>query len=103
MNGNDDAHKWFENHSNYVRESDMPEYAWECFKEAAIDYEPFHDEDGERLPEYEDDKLDESKEWTEYCNDFCSALEGIQEECRVWDACGRDPYAYYGVSRSDFA
>ena len=103
MNGSDDAYRWFTNNEGYVSESDMCEYAWDCFIEAAVDYEPYHDEDGERLPEFVDDKLDSTKEWQAYCADFCASLESMQDEAREWERCGRDPYAYYGVSRSDFA
>tara|TARA_R110002051_G_scaffold319845_1_gene404341 strand:+ start:2005 stop:2319 length:315 start_codon:yes stop_codon:yes gene_type:complete len=104
MNGANSATIWWDRRADYdyVSENDMEDTAWGCFIEEAAEYEPFNDEDGEWLEGFPD-KLGDTKEWAEYCNEFRNELESIQEACREWEACGRDMYVYYGVSRSDFA
>lgn len=103
MNGSDDARSLFDKVDSGISEDTIAEYAWEHFLEAAISYEPFHDEDGERLPEFSDDELMKTEVWRDYCVEFCATFDEIQMACDEWDKCGGDPYTYYGVSRSDFA
>lgn len=104
MNGSRAAEKWWDSSGvMYVRECDMPDIAWEYFLEDAAEHEPFLNEDGEWLEGYPS-KLDETKEWAAYCDDFCSMLVGIQDEVMFLDIeCGGDLHSYYGVRRSDFA
>ena len=103
MNGSWAAEKWWDSRGDYVEEHEMHDIAWELFLVDAVENAAFVDDNGEWIEGYPD-KLEESKEWNEYCNDFCSTLMGIQTEVRFFEEkCGSDMYSYYGVRRSDFA
>jgi hypothetical protein len=102
MNGSRAAERCWDRHINYVKEHDMPDLAWDYFLDEAAEHEKFADDNGEWLEGFPE-KLDETKEWDEYCIDFCNMLESLHEAWRDYNECRGDPYAYYGVSRSDFA
>jgi hypothetical protein len=93
---------------NLPSEDDGLEEAWRQILESAEEMEEFTNEDGEwreGFPELlEDNKHPAGQAAHDAMMEAVGWIEEANSEVRYYHiTCGGDDYAYYGVSRSDFA